>query len=444
MKLIHPYTHLIGGQWLRGNLHCHSTRSDGTRDPQIVIDDYAGRGYDFLMLSDHDVWSTDQLYRELDNRGLVLICGNEISAGGTHTLHVAADRHVAPSTRRQEVLNAINAGDGFAVICHPNGGARQSHCTLDQLREWVGYLGLEIFNGSPRDGSPYATGKWDVLLADGRRVWGFANDDCHRGDDDIEHGWNIVYAHQRTAAGVLDALRAGRFYASTGVTIRHIEVEGNRVRLETDNAHRIVAIMNTGKRFAIADDHAIDAIVPSAARYVRFECYGVGERVAWTQPFVVDRPAPNNGRKAQQPERTFIGQWQVSPLHANLPLADAEPVAPQSTWTEVASHTQGPNRGFTDVRKQIEKRAGVVYFDTVIDSPRAQRGKLHFGYDGPIRVWLNAQRIFEGPGDNPAVADTTALFADLERGPNRLTVALDTNNGQACGIYGRVEIDSPN
>ena len=40
--------------WLKGNLHAHTTESDGSRPPQEVVDDYAARGYDFLMISDHD------------------------------------------------------------------------------------------------------------------------------------------------------------------------------------------------------------------------------------------------------------------------------------------------------------------------------------------------------------------------------------------------------
>ena len=47
------------GTWLWGNLHAHSTNSDGARSPKNVIRDYSARGYDFLALSDHDTF-TDQ------------------------------------------------------------------------------------------------------------------------------------------------------------------------------------------------------------------------------------------------------------------------------------------------------------------------------------------------------------------------------------------------
>ena len=57
MKITHPYENLNGGSWLRGNLHTHTTNSDGTHDMQNVINTYANLGYDFLSISDHDIFT---------------------------------------------------------------------------------------------------------------------------------------------------------------------------------------------------------------------------------------------------------------------------------------------------------------------------------------------------------------------------------------------------
>ena len=319
--LEHPYADLndpnrMEAVWLRGNLHTHSTRSDGRRPPQVVIDDYADRGYDFLMLSDHDIWSSPEDYSRLQDRGLVLVPGNEITAGGPHLLHVNASRRVEPHAQRQECFNEIaDDADSFAVACHPNwlfacpgaGSTRapmHPHTTFSQLSEWVGYAGLEIYNGACRrlDGSPYATNVWDLLLANGRRVWGFANDDSHRAEGDeplpgkVDHtplmrsdvalGWNVVYA-EKSRPAIVESLRSGRFYASTGVEISGISVEGMKVRIETRNADRLIAFRETGRRFAQVEGSAIEVEVPPDAQYVRFEAWGRGERCAWTQPFFV-------------------------------------------------------------------------------------------------------------------------------------------------------------
>ncbi|MCX5658682.1 MAG: CehA/McbA family metallohydrolase [Planctomycetota bacterium] len=289
MRLDHPYENLAGGQWLRGNLHTHTTRSDGRADPQVVIDHYARLGYAFLMLSDHDIFTSPADYAKLDAKGLVLIPGNEVTAGGPHLLHVDGDRLVAPVPLRQEIINAVNASRGFAIVNHPNWHAHFDHCTASQLAEWVGYTGMEIFNGviARLDGSPYALGKWDMQLARGRRIWGFANDDMHDPEQDLALGWNVAYVTDRSVAGVVDALRKGRFYASTGVGIDRISVEGTRVRVEAKEAQRIVVYQKTGKRLAKADASVLEVEVPASAGYVRFECWGAGERFAWTQPFFV-------------------------------------------------------------------------------------------------------------------------------------------------------------
>ena len=39
--------------WLKGNLHCHTTNSDGRVLPQERLDGYVDQGYGFLCLSDH-------------------------------------------------------------------------------------------------------------------------------------------------------------------------------------------------------------------------------------------------------------------------------------------------------------------------------------------------------------------------------------------------------
>lgn len=42
-------------RWWKGNLHAHSLWSDGDAFPEMVADGYRGRGYHFLVLSDHNV-----------------------------------------------------------------------------------------------------------------------------------------------------------------------------------------------------------------------------------------------------------------------------------------------------------------------------------------------------------------------------------------------------
>ncbi len=289
MRIDHPYENLTGGQWVRGNLHAHTNRSDGARPAQAVIDDYAGRGHDFLMLSDHDLFTGLEDYARLDSRGMVLIPGNEITANGPHMLHVNATRKIEPHANRQRAIDEAVADRGFVVLNHPNWQARFDHFPLAQMSSLSGYTGVEIYNGviGVLAGSPYALNKWDLLLSAGRRVWGFANDDSHSASGQCGLGWNVAYVREKTADAIVSALAAGCFYASTGVVISRIEVDGKRIRIATENADRIVALSTYAQRVKWVDAAEMEVDVPETGGYLRFTCWGRGESFAWTQPFFI-------------------------------------------------------------------------------------------------------------------------------------------------------------
>jgi len=283
-----PYNNLTGGSWVKGNLHAHSTRSDGNRSQQAVIDCFAELGYDYLAITDHDVLTGAKDYEALDCKGLILVPGNEISADGPHLLHIDATSVVPPSMDRQEVFDAINRRGGFAIVNHPNWIADFNHCPYDLMARWKGYTGMEIFNGVVQgmQGSAYATDKWDRILSTGRRVWGFANDDSHAACHDAQ-GWNVAYVTERTPGAVVDALSRGRFYASTGVVIDEINVDGRRISVHSSNAEATAAYIQDGTRINYVDEPGLEIDIPKDSRYVRFEFYGKGNRMAWTQPMFV-------------------------------------------------------------------------------------------------------------------------------------------------------------
>ncbi len=285
--LEHSYGDLVDGTWNSGNLHAHTTNSDGERTTQQVIDVYAGLGHGFLMISDHDTYTSPTDLASVDDRGMILIPGNEITAEGPHMLHVGATGLVPPHVDRQDIIDGVAAAGGFAVFNHPKWQSGFSHCPQELLERCRDYAGLEIYNGviSRLQGSPYATDRWDMLLSQGRRLWGFANDDSHKASGDDGLGWNVAYTREKSVSGVVEALRSGRFYASTGVEIQEIAVDGTHISLKTSNAGRIVGLCDNGQRFAQVDALSIDVDVPPDASYVRFECWGAGESFAWTQPF---------------------------------------------------------------------------------------------------------------------------------------------------------------
>jgi predicted metal-dependent phosphoesterase TrpH len=72
---------------LRGNLHAHTTFSDGVRTPAGLVAEYESRGYDFLAITDHeyhDNW-VEPGYRDALDRlrpQLLLFRGIELNFDG--------------------------------------------------------------------------------------------------------------------------------------------------------------------------------------------------------------------------------------------------------------------------------------------------------------------------------------------------------------------------
>jgi len=64
---------------LKGNLHVHTTLSDGNMSPKSVIDCYRTLGYDFLAFTDHTLEPKPYEYPEAE--GIIILNGCEVSSG---------------------------------------------------------------------------------------------------------------------------------------------------------------------------------------------------------------------------------------------------------------------------------------------------------------------------------------------------------------------------
>ena len=66
------------GNWYKGNLHCHTTDSDGSLNPSEAVKLYKEQGYSFLAISDHDIYSD---YRDqFDCEDFIILPAIEASA----------------------------------------------------------------------------------------------------------------------------------------------------------------------------------------------------------------------------------------------------------------------------------------------------------------------------------------------------------------------------
>jgi predicted metal-dependent phosphoesterase TrpH len=175
---------------LRGNLHTHTTFSDGRRHLDEAVARYRELGYDFLAITDHDDRIQDDYWHRIpagDGRFLILP-GVELDCRplGQHVGKVMGDR---------ETLYVLN---------HPARYALTVEQTVRRIR-WLGSQGVPIHAVEVTDTGVYRA-EYDVEAIALPKV---ATDDAH-GDEDFGRAWIEVDA-ARTPDAILRAIKAGDF-----------------------------------------------------------------------------------------------------------------------------------------------------------------------------------------------------------------------------------------
>jgi hypothetical protein len=247
------------GRFWRGNLHTHSTLSDGVLPPEEVCRRYRDEGYDFLALTDHFVGQcgypiADTIpYRT--NR-FTTILGAELHSGAMvngelwHILAVGLPPDFAPShtpefrplegqeTGPEIARRAVEAG-AFVAIAHP----QWSGLTMEDARALAPIAhAVETYNHGCAMGCDRPDGfhTLDLLLTEGFRLNLVATDDAHFSEPDHFGGWTMVRAEANEPEALLAALKAGRFYSSQGPEIRGVEIAGGSVRVASSAVASVI------------------------------------------------------------------------------------------------------------------------------------------------------------------------------------------------------------
>ncbi|GIV19205.1 MAG: phosphotransferase [Armatimonadota bacterium] len=271
--------------WLKGNLHAHTTLSDGELPPDDMLDAFVRRGYDFVALTDHDVVA---LPNEQHPPQILFLPGVEHSAQ-QHILRINVASTLPHDLSYQSVIDLTVQEGGLVILNHPNWGENFDHWRDTQLLHLERYHGIEIYNNVIEylEGSSYALDRWDRLLSAGKQVWGYANEDTHR-TLQIGSAWNAVNVRERSKEAVLEALKEGRFYASTGVVIEEITVEDSIYRVRTQNARELRLVTLQGQVIERVSGSQAVFSLSKARIYARVEALGEGQARAWTQPVFLE------------------------------------------------------------------------------------------------------------------------------------------------------------
>lgn len=372
-------------RWLRGNTHTHTLWSDGDAPPETAIAWYVDHGYQFLVLSDHNLVQAGERWFDVEEDGrltpskvekvrarfgrewpeirsvdggesmrlrtleelkthfdhpedFVLIPGEEVTS--SHRLaqiHINAINvdEALPALRSDSVqstiqdnLDAIEAWGrktGRPVLGHVNHPNFRKSLGASNLAAIDGDAFFEVYNGhrsveNERIGTRPSTEElWDLALIarlhaspDADLLYGLAADDAH---DHYQadatsipgRGWIMVRARSLDPDELVEAIRSGAFYASSGVALEDISVGEDSITIDIDSQPGVTyqtefigATPNADGSRPTAQVLASSGTDPAVYRYSGDELYvrarvtssrphprpyRTGDReTAWTQP----------------------------------------------------------------------------------------------------------------------------------------------------------------
>lgn len=247
---------------LRGDLHSHSCRSDGTRDAAAQAGHYREMGYDFVALTDHNRYyvgeEIDRAYAGVDT-GLVRVLGEEVHCPGSvvHIVHVGGRASVAaiytherekyekqikeylenvpahvPAQYRERYAKAMWATDtihsfgGLAIFPHPfwRPNASRAFNVCDELTRLFLKSGMfdayELIGGMEQHENNRSVALWSDLRAEGVSMNVVGSSDVHslERSPEFPSKFTVCFATEKSNAGIVEAVKSGMSVAveSTG------------------------------------------------------------------------------------------------------------------------------------------------------------------------------------------------------------------------------------
>ena len=177
--------------WLKGNIHSHTTFSDGTLTPEEMKEAYQHHGYDFLAVTDHAYYTdtrtlTDdqftmlqgfELYANADNGKEIHV--NFLWANTLDGIEPGQTIRLPEQTGKASTALSYELREKgcFVMLNHPH----WSMLTSPEIEDDNPYHAIEIMNYGTEwlentgDGSVF----WTELLNRGCKLWNGGSDDNH-------------------------------------------------------------------------------------------------------------------------------------------------------------------------------------------------------------------------------------------------------------------------
>ena len=292
------------GKFYKGNLHCHSTTSDGRVSAQAVCDFYRESGYDFISLTDHFLEqynfpiSDTSPFRTSDFTTLI---GAELHTGKTsmgEMWHILANglpldfAQPTPDETGPELAQRAMQAGAFVTCAHPAWYALPEADVIS-----LGDVhAIEIINGISRDHSDKidSTYMLDVMLGQGRRYFALATDDAHFHEkhSDLQLGRTMVKSESLDPDSLLTALKNGHYYSTEAPRFFDVNVNpGESVTIRCSPVNHIFVTGKGSKSHYLHGNGMTSAEIPLKNWNADFCRVTIRDRAghrAWTNPIWFD------------------------------------------------------------------------------------------------------------------------------------------------------------
>jgi len=295
--------------WVKGNTHTHTTLSDGDYSPENAVKWYKSHGYQFLVLSDHYAVAPDEFFTSNSDSSFVVIPGTEMHLLvnlGKFAVHCNSIG-IGITTPPQEYKDigkslvslqktAQKAGAIFQVnhpsfhvldptaITHVNAPALVEVYNHGTINSQFGLLATAAFEQC-----------YDEALSAGRKLFCVASDDTHHYNSSPDHppggGFIFVHVKKLSRQDILDSIRAGNFYASTGVEFTQCSSTGKSIAVKVKTtAGQKYTIKFIGYEGKLLDEHNGSSATyrlkgGKSETYIRVKVVSSSGKFAWSQPF---------------------------------------------------------------------------------------------------------------------------------------------------------------
>lgn len=300
MKSIAPFN--VAGRFLRGNIHTHTTNSDGMLTTDQVIATYRASGYDFISITDH--FLANYAWPIIDTRGyqkdgFTTLIGAELHAPRTevsdlwHIVAVGLPLDFAPAAADEDgpalARRAREAG-AFIGIAHP----AWYSLSLADAETLDAAHSVEIYNHGCQIMHDKGDGAYllDGMLDKGHHLTTYACDDAHFRSPDFGGGWIELKADANEPDAILEALKQGQFYSTQGPRIDDIRLDDDMIEVDCTSAAGIL-IVGAGylmsQQYAPSMTKARISLEPlRASPWLRVVVIGMDGKRAWSNPIWID------------------------------------------------------------------------------------------------------------------------------------------------------------